>query len=442
MSNSNNELIKKRDKENKKNLNLKFNGENKYKDKYIQKTVLKKRESNNKLQGNKKVIKEKENISQRNAKKNCDTIHYRYVPKKSKSNPRFSNINNSNNLSNPLGPYSNMLNGTGGFCTKISYLNSRRELYKMNKNNNNNNQLYNDYLNKFVNIKKNGIKNKKGINFSNIQNNIISKNIGNKNKSKNKNNYTKFVNKKKSSNRCSSNKNDKLCINEVNNNNNIKYLKLITKIQNNLIKGKDNMNIQKHKKTNSFNEEYNKICKNEHFSLNKIPKKINLKKNNNLLLIRQANEQFSVNNNFRIKTFNDLCQIESVLLNYPSTIISNNNNINSKSFITNNSICSNQAELSIINISQLKTNLNGNENSKTMTITVKDNNTLGDSIQTENNHYIKKEIISNVLNNINNITESNIEEDNSSIINSNNLTSNILTSNNMTINMDRKEKMK
>ena len=374
MNKSINEILRNRDKEKKKNLTLIINGEKKYKDKYIQKSMLKKKITNNgKIPNiiipnnipseNKKISNDKNIKSQRNLKKNYSTIHYKYVSKRSQSIANFSNINNTNKLYCPLGPYGNILNGRGGFCSRISYNNSQKDFNKLN-----NNQQYNDYLNKFINKKNNNFIQKKDI-LSNFQQgktkNIKFNNLGYKNKSKYKTNYINNVNKSK--NKFYSNKKEKVDINEVNNN--INYFKLNKKKNNFIIKVNNNINWYKHKKVNSFNEENNKICENEHFSYKILPKPNNKSIDKNLILIRQLNEQFSMNN-YRIKTFNELCQIENILLNYyPSNNnINQNNLINSKSFLTNNSICSSQAELSIIKDPQSKISLNEKEKNKSMII--------------------------------------------------------------------------
>ena len=427
--------LKNRDKKKKKNLSLVINREKKYKDKNIQKTILKRNEQNNKPSGNKKMLKEKNNISQRNIKKNYLTIHYKYAPKKFESIQHCSNIDFSNKIYSSLGPYSNILNGRGGFCTKISYINSKRELYKNHNHIKKNNKLYKDFLHKFINIKNNGTINKKAI-LLNLQNNIKYKNYDNKKKSKDRNNHFNNVNKNK--NKSNSKEKNKLNISEINNN--LKNLKLNNQKYNYLVEEKENVNDSKNKKINSFNEEYNKICENEHFCFDKTPPKTNINnRNNDLLLIRQANEQFSMNNDKK-KTFNDLCQIENILINYYpiSNSINRNMNYNSKSFIINNSVCSNQAELTIINNSHSKINLNENENTKSITLNinkVKDN-ILGDLIKTENeksNNNISNNIVSNDSNILNKYINNEIEVKNKET--NNNI-------NNFIINDDKKEIIK
>lgn len=162
----------------------------------------------------------------------------------------------------------------------------------------NNNQQYNDYLNKFINKKNNNFIQNKDI-LSNFQHgntkNIKFNNLGYKNKSKYKTNYINYINKNK--NKFNSNKKEKVDINAVNNN--IQYFKLNNKKNNFIIKVNNNINRYKHKKVNSFNKENNKICENEHFSYKILPKTINKSIDKNLILIRQSNEQFSMNN-FRI----------------------------------------------------------------------------------------------------------------------------------------------
>ena len=413
--------LKNRDKKKKKNLSLVINREKKYKDKNIQKTILKRNEQNNKPSGNKKMLKEKNNISQRNIKKNYLTIHYKYAPKKFQSIQHCSNIDFSNNLYSSLGPYSNILNGRGGFCTKISYINSKRELYKNHNHIKKNNKLYKDFLHKFINIKNNGTMNKKAI-LLNLQNNIKYKNYDYKKKSKDRNNHFNNVNKNK--NKSNSKEKNKLNISEINNN--LKYLKLNNQKYNYLVEEKENVNDSKNKKINSFNEEYNKICENEHFCFDKTPPKTNINnRNNDLLLITQVNEQFSMNNDKK-KTFNDLCQIENILINYYPTSNSINRNINdnSKSFIINNSVCSNQAELTIINNSHSKINLNlignENENDNTKRITLNNNDDiLNDLIKNENeknNNNISNNIVSNDSNILNNINNFIINDDKKEII--------------------------
>ena len=141
----NEELIN-RDKENKKKLSLIINGENKYKNKYIQKNIFKKKYRNNLSLERNKSLKTNEKLTKRNLKKNYMSIYYRTIPKKSQSVSNFSYINNSNKLNRPLGPYNYLINGGGGFCTKISNNNNNNSQIKNKKN-------YKDFLNKFINKK-------------------------------------------------------------------------------------------------------------------------------------------------------------------------------------------------------------------------------------------------------------------------------------------------
>lgn len=351
MNTSINENLRNKDKENKIKLNLIINGENKYKDKYIKKNIFKKKNS---------LIS-----SERKKSSNNNNIHYKYVTKKSQSMSKFST---SNLLYRPLGPYSNVLNGGGGFCSRISNNNNSQIEQKQLKSN----RIKKDYLNKFINKNSNVISKNNSLSQFKIKKPYNSQinSYGEKNKNKYKTNYINYINNKNKKN-SRFNINPVLNINEVNRN--IKYFKLNNpKIKNDNIpiedKNKKNYkNIQK----KVFSEEYNIICTNEHFSFDKKPiKSKDIKK---FLLIKQSNEQFSMNN-FRKKAFNQLCEIENIILSYYPTLNNNKNNtqniVNSHSYLTNCSICSNQAEYSIIKETFPKKNIMQKDNNKNVIINI------------------------------------------------------------------------
>ena len=343
-----NEILRNKDKVNKYNLSLLINAERKYKDKYIQKVMLKKKV--NILSERKISMQKQKNLSQKYLKNNYMTKNNNNSLKKYQSISNFSKIKNLNKLNRPLGPYSNILNGTGGFCRRIT------------KKNINYSQIYPDYSKIIIPPKNN-------------QNNIIEKNkkiskltknkpynnqyiqINNyleKNRNKYKTNYLNYINKRSNK----SNISFKININEVNKN--IRYFKINKSIncdnynsslkeKDNLCKDKFNKNNKK-RRTNSFIEENNKICENGHFSFEKISKNNNNSNEikNKLILIKQVNEQFSMNN-FKKKVFNKLYPIDNIFLNYsPSLKNLKNNDNNTKSYLTNCDVCSKQAEYSII----------------------------------------------------------------------------------------------
>lgn len=289
-----NELLKKKDKVNKKYLSLLLNEENKYRDRYIKKEIMKKILGINiSERKSKKSLSKNENLSQKNIYKTNNKIL-----KKSQSIPDFRKIKNNKTIQ----ANTNNINKKGG--------------------------LYNEFLNKF--IPKNSII--KG------KNNLKKPN----NKNKYKINYINYINNRNNS---KSNLNSKINISEVNKT--IKYFKLNKRIKNNnnvdlTLKIKNNLKNEKNKNIRSFIEENNIICGNGNFSLKKSKQNINdIKKK--LILIRQSNEQFSMNS-YRAKSFSKLCPFDNIFFDYCPTLnnINNNDNI-SKINITNFSIYSNHA---------------------------------------------------------------------------------------------------
>ena len=304
-----NELLRKKDKVNKKYLSLLLNEENKYRDRYIKKEIMKKILATNiSERKSKKSLSKNENLSQKNIYKTNNNK----ILKKSQSIPDFRKIKNNKAIQ----ANTNNINKKGG--------------------------LYNEFLNKFI-TKNSIIKGK---------NNLKKPN----NKNKYKINYINYINNRNNS---KSNLNSKIKISEVNKT--IKYFKLNKRIKNNnnvdlTLKIKNNLKNEKNKNIRSFIEENNIICGNGNFSLKKSKQNINdIKKK--LFLIRQSNEQFSMNS-YRAKSFSKLCPIDNIFFNYCPTLnnINNNDNI-SKIYITNFSICSNQVEYNAISNPKPERNL-------------------------------------------------------------------------------------
>ena len=407
----NEELIN-RDKENKKKLSLIINGENKYKNKYIQKNIFKKKYRNNLSLERNKSLKTNEKLTKRNLKKNYMSIYYRTIPKKSQSVSNFSYINNSNKLYRPLGPYNYLINGGGGFCTKISNNNNNNSQIKNKKN-------YKDFLNKFIN-KKNIIPYNDSITKFHIKQPYNSQNIicnTEKNKNKYKTNYmTSYSNKNKNNSNLKIN--PRLNIDDANRN--ITYFKLNKKIKNNIStsieeKRKKYKYKNKNKKINYYNEDNHKIFENEHFSFDKISTR-NKDTKDKIILIKQSNIQFSMNN-FRIKAFNQLCQIENIILSYYPSL--NKNNINQK--ITKSVVCPKQAEINIIMNSYPKKSIKENENNKNVIININQISQISPKItriqkeSKEEIHKTKRDFneednINNNNNNYNNEDEVNYKE--------------------------------
>ena len=314
-----NESLKNRDKKNKEKIFRMINEENKYKNRYLQKLSINKNLENCKSLGDKKPLKTKES----------NNINKYYI-KKSQS---ISNLDNSNK---PLGPYSNILNGRGGFCTQI--FNIKNNQSQNDFTNNKNNNIYGYYLNEFLSNKKKKIIRNPNLNFFEKDRNKYKTNYLNK-----RNNNFKNINL-----------NSKVNINAVNRN--IIYFKLNNKIKNiDLTKPKDNINKNKTNKKHLYNKEenrnLNKICQNEFFYYNKTPKK-NIQ--DKVILIKQTSEAFSMNHN-RTKTFNDLFKADNIMLNYSPSL-------GNKIYNTNCAICSNQQGFSIIKEAKKKCEIKNEEN--------------------------------------------------------------------------------
>ena len=305
-----NESLRNRDKKNKEKIYLMINEENKYKNKYLQKIALNKNLENYKSLGNKKPLKNKDYYKMN-----------KYYKPKSQSIANFSKIDYSNKIHMPLGPYSNILNGNGGFCTKIFNNKNNASQFDISR------QLYSHYLNKFIYNK-----NKNQYQNINYKNKYRTNNIN-----------------KKTNNFLKTNYNLKVNIHAVNRN--IKFFKLNTKIKNlNKVKSIDNLNKNKIKinKRYSYNkeEDRNKIYQNERFYYHRTPIKY-MKEKDKLILIKQTNDVFSMNS-YRAKTFSDLFQIDNIVLNFSPSASNTNRKRNSKNYLTNCSICSSQQEFSII----------------------------------------------------------------------------------------------
>jgi hypothetical protein len=95
----------------------------------------------------KKVSNQKESLL-KNKNKSSTNKFYRYYPKKSQSMGNFTNNNNLRKLYMPLGPYSNMFNGKGGFCTRLS-----NNIFIHDLNKHYNDPIQDNYLNQFINKK-------------------------------------------------------------------------------------------------------------------------------------------------------------------------------------------------------------------------------------------------------------------------------------------------
>ena len=365
-----NESLRNKDKVNKKYLNFILNEENKYKDIYLKKELMKKMMGKNIISGreSKKTLLKKENLSLKNlytTNKNNNKIL-----KKCQSIPDFRKIKVNNIVKN-----TNIINKRGG--------------------------LYNNFLNKFI------IKN----NNTNEKNNPKE----NKNKYKNKINYLYFINNRNNSQTIF---NTKVNINELNKT--IKYFKLNKKIKNNNnvnLSLKANNHIKKEKNKNksehSFIEEKNIICKNGNFFLKISSQNIkDIKKK--LILIRQSNEQFSMNN-YRNKLFNKLCPIDNIFFNYCPTL---NNNINkynsnnSKIYKTNYSICSNQVEYNAISTLIHKIDLKEKDN-KNVIININQISQISPKIKIIQNNKNSDNMCheKEMLNKENDIKETNLTDD-------------------------------
>ena len=304
-----NELLKKKDKENKKYLTLILNEENKYRDRYIKKEIMKEILGANISENqSKKQLSKNDNLSQKNIYKTNNNK----ILKKSQSIHEFRKIKNNK----PIQENTNKINKKGG--------------------------LYNEFLNRFI------------INNSTINGKNNSKKPNKKNNYKI--NYVNYINNR---NNNKPNLNSKVDISEINKT--IKYFKLNKRIKNNnnvdlTLKIKNNIKNEKNKNIRSFIEENNIICENGNFSLKKSKQNIcDIKKK--LILIRQSNEQFSMNS-YRAKSFSKLCPINNIFFKYCQTLNNiNNNDINSKINTTNFSICSNQVEYNAISTKNPERNL-------------------------------------------------------------------------------------
>ena len=272
------------------------------------------------------------------------------------------NCNYSNKNFNPLGPYSNIFNGGGGFCRKIGN-NHKKNIYQYqnidifdkynnhcpnnisrnNGQNNNNNSILKyphiSYNNNFI-MDHNSMER-----YNHSQNRFILKN--NEKMKKNKNNH-----KKK--------KLDKVNINEVFKN--IIYLKLnienINDDSNLKQKEKEEINNENNNEINLINKDNKNINNNKNNDFKESPSKTipndkMIKNDSYRTLIKQSNENFSMKND-NIKKFNKLYEVDSVLLNYLPSFNIQRNDINTKPSLTNFSISSNQIEYNIINEPKVK----------------------------------------------------------------------------------------
>ena len=361
-----NEILRKKDKINKNNLSFQINADNNYKDKYIQKLIFKKKIENNISSDRKKSFRKQDNLSKRNIYSNDNYMTNNHILKRSQSVADFSKWDK---LNKPLDRYYNMENKGGGVW----------------KNNNSNYNLdlskyYNNYkgnkdnLNIFISKKSKNNEKKKRLtkNNNNIQPYIsqyaIKNNYLESNKNKYKKNYINYINNKNKKRFNRSYINTKININEVNRN--LNFLKL-SKIKNDKkVNLKQYININnKNRKSHSFLDEKNKICENEHFCFENIFKKNKDRDiKNKIFLIRQSNENFSMNN-YKIKTFDKLYPIDNIILKYSPTITNQKNKIG-ESYLTNYTICSNQVEYNIIKEPKLKNDLKENDINKNFIINI------------------------------------------------------------------------
>ena len=353
-----NDILRKKDKVNKDNLSFQINSENNYKDKYIQKLIFNKKVENKITSERKKLLQKQIDLYKRNIYNNNTVKNHKYILKRSQSVADFSNCEK---LKGPFELYCNKQNKGGRIDKKISYINKNINnlLDLSNYNNYRNNK---EYLNIFIPKKNKNRENKKILSqFNNIQPYNSQDTKKNKNKENNKNIYiTKYIyninnNIKKFFNRSFNRTyiNTKININEVYRN--LKFFKLCKNIKNsNLINLKQYINVNnKNRKSHSVFNENNQICENEQFSLKNIFKKNNDLKNK-IILIRQSNENFSMKN-YKVKTFDKLCPIDSIILNFSPAFK------NKKSFSNNYAICSNQVEYNIVKEPLTKKDLKKND---------------------------------------------------------------------------------
>ena len=288
---------------------------------------------------------------------------YKCNPKKSESMKDYLKLNNFKNKSKskPLGPYGHLFNGGGGFCRRVGN-NYKQNLYlyhphsyhdNVNNNSTNKNISRNDLL-KYQNKSYNNfiIKPKNKISNNNSKKNFILINNNN-----NKINYKKRII-------------NKVNINEVNKN--INYLKLNNKNINDDEPLKEKENIKKidmendhmnNKDENIYDNVKNKS--NEYQDITDPKKKI-VKSNSTKDFIKQTNEQFSMKNS-KIKKFNKLTEVDSVLLNYFPSF-----NVKAKHSIANFTISSSQIEYTIINKPNNETNIEEDNTKFTKNINDKD----------------------------------------------------------------------
>ena len=386
-----NEILRKKDKINKTNLSFQINADNNYKDKYIRKMIFKKKVENNISSERKKSLKKKDNLTKRN------TVNYNYMSNKNnhkfnlKRSQSVADFSKWDKLNRPLGPYYNIQNKLFISFSKKSNNNSTNYNLDINKYNKYKNNKGN--LNLFIlNKNKYKEKNKRLINDNNIhpynsqyskknnylesQKNIYKNNIKNKNKRISRT----YIN-------------TKININDVNKN--LNFFKLSKNIKNdNLVNLKQYININnKNRKSHSFFDEKNKICENVHFSFQNIFKK-NKDIKNKILLLRQSNENFSMNN-IKIKAFDKLYPNGNIILNFSSN--ENQKNINKKSLSTNYKVCSNQAEYNIIKEPKLKNDLKENDTNKNFIININQISNISPKIKYFQNDYFNEK-----LNEINN----------------------------------------
>ena len=219
-----------------------------------------------------------------NKNKTSNYFRHKKTPKKSKSIQDFSNNNKSIIDFTHLGPYNNLFNGGGGFCTKIqgrninhSYKNKRHSKKCLSRN---------------ISTNKYDLNHKNSSNsMKTINNNSINKTIN-------------FENKKKF---------EKININEVYKN--IIYFKLNKDDldnNNNYIEKKDEVHQQKKNTIKNVHKENNNSFDNININNNALYN--NYCFPNNKHLIKQNNEQFSMKNS-KIRKFNKL-SIDTILLSY------------------------------------------------------------------------------------------------------------------------------
>ena len=371
----------------KNNLHFKFKYEN-------QKDILKFNSKFTRKRSQKKINLNKEKLSKLDKKNYHKALFHKCHPKKSQSMKDFS----KSNIYNDLGHYTNLFNGNGGFCKRIENNNSKNYalLYI-------NNEIYDNNFQKYINSRNNdGYLGNPNIFYYNGKSDSNYKYIApieSKRRNSSKTTISEKNNVKKNKKKV---KSEKIKISKININKvfkNIKDLQLnsgsisddkrIVKKKEETLKENNSINI-----FNDINETKNKEINDKFLNellVNKISDKEKKNKYNNNL-IKQSNDQFSMNNN-KIKKFGKLIEINNVLLNYLPTInFQEKNNLNNKLSFKNFSITSHNIEYNIIkkskpitSLEEKITNKSEIKNENVNDNTLKENNTIHEKKNEKNN---------------------------------------------------------